>query len=409
MTLLSPTLLVLPALVSSQETPPVFPEDGSLYEMPAGKTTAVVPLRWVANQVRLDAMVNGRGPFQLILDTGMPAPGILLFRSERVDALRLGDTGGRAPLAGAGGSGQSYEAVVGSEVSLTLGELKLSKVSAMVLKERSGLPPSVDGIIGGALFFRFVVVLDVDRGRLELTEPKSWSPPADACVVPLHLVQGSAFVPVRIAVGSAEPIAAEVVVDLGAGHAVSLNTRASGALAPPAAAIDAPLGRGLSGVVNGRVGRVRRLEIGSFAFDQVIASFPVAEHRNPGGFDFRDGNLGAGILKRFKVGFDYASRRMVLEKGARFADPFEFDMSGIALDWRGDGTVSIRSVLPGSPAATAGVEPGDRLLEIDGRRLDDVGEDGIGRALRVDGAEVVLKVGRGVEALVKRVRLRRLV
>jgi len=409
MTLFSPTLCLLLAFALPEGPSRLDPGDGTVYVTPPGRSSTLVPFRFVANQVRLEATVNGRGPIHLILDTGMPAPGIVLFRGPRVDALGLGDAGARAPLTGAGGSGESREAVVSSPVSMTLGELAMSSVPAMVLPERSGMPPSIDGIIGGALFFRFVVRVDVDLSRLELFEPSGWSPAAGACVVPLDRVPGGVFVPVRVAVGAGEPIDAELVVDLGAGHAVSLNTRPTGALAPPAESIEAPLGRGLSGSVRGRIGRLRRLEIGSFSLENVVASFPVAEHRHPGGFDFRDGNLGAGILKRFNVTFDYASARMVLEKSRQFADPFEHDMSGLALEWRGDGTVSVRSVLAGSPAAEAGVQAGDRLLGIDGRAIDEVGEAGIGAALRRSGVEVALTLGRGADSFVKRVRLRRLV
>ena len=409
MTLSSPTLCVLLAFAVPEGAARLDPGDGTVYVTPPGRSSTLVPFRCVANQVRLEATVNGRGPIHLILDTGMPDPGIILFRGPRVDALGLGDAGTRERLSGAGGTGESREAVVSSPVSMTLGELAMSNVPAMVLPERSGMPPSLDGIIGGTLFFRYVVRVDMDLSRLELFEPSGWSPAAGVCVVPLHRVRGAVFVPVRVAVGPGEPIDAELVVDLGAGHAVALNARPTGALSPPAESIEAPLGRGLSGAVRGRIGRLLRFEIGSFAFENVVASFPVAEHRHPGGFDFRDGNLGVGILKRFNVTFDYASSRMVLEKSRQFDDPFEHDMSGLALEWREDGAVSVRSVLAGSPAAEAGVEAGDRLLGIDGRPIDEIGEGGLGGALRRSGAEVALTLGRGANTFVKRLRLRRLV
>lgn len=381
---------------------------GIVYELPA-RGRALVPFRFVRNQVRLAATLNGSGPFQLVLDTGMPTKNIMLFRSAAVDALGFADSAVRVSLAGAGGSGQERQAVVvNGGISVAVGELSMSAVQAIVLSDHAGLPPTVDGIIGGALFERFVVHLDMDHGRLELLEPSTWSPPPGACVLPLLRVPGATFIEVQVAVDDEAPVAAQVVIDLGASHALSLNRRADGTFAAPSRSIEAPLGRGLSGVVRGALGRVRRLGIGPFAFDEVVASFPVAEHQNPGGFDFRDGNLGAGILKRFNVTFDYRSDRIVLERGQRFDEPFEHDMSGLAFDYLEDGTVSVHAVLSGSPAAEAGVEPGDLLLGIDRRALDALGEDGVREALGVNGAEVELTLRRGTAVLEKRLRLRRL-
>ena len=63
---------------------------------------ARAPFKLLANQVRLDATIDGRGPFRSILDTGMPVPGIILFQSERVDAPHLADSGQRVGLSGGG-------------------------------------------------------------------------------------------------------------------------------------------------------------------------------------------------------------------------------------------------------------------------------------------------------------------
>jgi len=77
--------------------------------------------------------------------------------------------------------------------------------------------------------------------------------------------------------------------------------------------------------------------------------------------------------------------------------------------WQKDGSLAVEAVIEGSPAAESGVAVGDRLLEIDGRPLAAIGQDGVRARLRVDGAEVRLKLERGGETIEKRLRLRRLV
>src|SRR5260221_508931 len=187
-----------------------------------------IPFQFVDNQIRIDAVVAGAGPFHLILDTGMPIPGVLLFQSPRVDALGLADSGGRVRVAGAGGEGAGSPAKRATDVAIALGPLEIPKTSVLVIEEPTGFPPGIDGIVGGELFFHYVVRLDMDESRLELSPSGSWAPPKDACVVPLERVDGKIFVEMRVAVGADAAIPAQVVVDIGAGHALSLNTHADG-------------------------------------------------------------------------------------------------------------------------------------------------------------------------------------
>ena len=398
-------LTLLPIAAQDQH----HPHDATVYDIPESGRPARIPFQFVENEVRIEATVNGAGPFHIIVDTGMPIPGVLLFRNERVDALHLEGNGQHVRVAGAGGSGTTSEALMASGVSVATGELKMSKASALVIAKPDGFPPGVDGVIGAALFNHYAVRIDMDASRIELHDSAKWSPPDGACVIPLERDAGRVFVDVRTAVGSEEPVQARVVVDIGAGHALSLNTRDDGRFAPPANAIEAPLGRGVSGVVLGKLGRSRRVEIGSFSFDNVVTSFPVKTHQKPGGADFRDGNLGEEILKRFNLTFDYAGKRLMLEKAKSFGEPFEHEMAGMSLDWDKDGFVVVGNVLPQSPAAGASIEPGDRLISIDGRSVESLGENGLRKAFTVEGAELRLALKRGDQTIEKKLRLRRLV
>ncbi len=395
--------VVLPLLAP----PAQAPAKSSRRVLPAGQDRVSVPLEFKMNQVRLDAMVNGKGPFHLVLDTGMPIRGIILFSGERVDALKLGDSGQRAMIGGAGSEKGGQMAIVAPDVSVELGELKLPSMNAIVMPDRTGMPPGMDGIIGGELFFQFAVRIDLKESRLDLIEPSAFEPPSGAAIVPLDHRGGMVFVDVGVTVGDGEPQTAHVVVDIGAGHAISLNTRKDGAFAPPKDAVEAALGHGVSGAIRGQEGRVRRLEIGGVAFENVVASFPIDAHKNPGGMEFHDGNLGEEILRRFTVTFDYEHDRMVLERGDEIDQPFEGDMLGIGSTWTKDGAFVIDTVLDGSAAAAAGLQVGDEIVKVDGRTFAEIGEGGLRAILRVDGAEVVFTLKRGDETVEKRARLHR--
>lgn len=235
----------------------------------------------------------------------------------------------------------------------------------------------------------------------------AWTPPAGGASIPLWFVDRKAFVGARVGVEGGDPIPVDLAVDLGAGHALWLNQR-DARIRPPEHTIATTLGRGLSGDMHGEVGRVRRFELGPFAFDGVVTIFPRREHQRPGGGDFRDGFVGAEILTRFRVTFEYSRQRMVLEPGARFAESFDYDMSGLALDPQDRDRAAILAVVHGSPADQTGLRVGDLLVSVDGRALGSMTPDEVARALEREGKEVTLGIQRGPDRLEKRLRLRRL-
>lgn len=366
---------------------------------------ATIPIDISSNYIRLPLSIQGSPPFHLILDTGMPTRGVLLCPTPRVDSLGLAFQGGRA-IRGAGGTGAQLSARTARAEQISVGGHSIADVPVIVLPHNPGFPEDVDGVVGAELFERFAVRVDADRRRVELFDT-AWTPPAGSASIPIR-VDRKVFVDARVAVEDGDPVPVDLAVDLGAGHSLWLNQRDE-RIRPPAHAIATTLGRGLSGDLHGQIGRVRRFELGPFAFEDVTAIFPDREQQNPGGADFRDGFVGAEILTRFRVTFDYAHQRMVLEPGARIAEPFDHDMSGLALDPQSRDRAAILVVVHGSPADEAGLRVGDVLVAIDGRALGSMSPDEVGRALMRDGAEVALGIERGAERIEKRLRLRRLV
>ncbi len=95
-----------------------------------------------------------------------------------------------------------------------------------------------------------------------------------------------------------------------------------------------------------------------------LQDVPVAFHQEnvKGAFDTKRlaGNLGAGILNRFRVLFDYAHDCLWLEPGPEFGAPLPRDRAGLNLE-REDDVLVVRFVAPGSPAAAAGWREGERV------------------------------------------------
>jgi hypothetical protein len=368
---------------------------------------ARVPIVFARTQVRVPVSVNGSAPFVLILDTGMPTRGVILRQTERVDALGLDFPDGES-LSG-GGSGPAVAARVANGARIEVGDYAISDVPVIVLPAEVPLPRDTDGVIGAELFEKFAVRVDVDAERIDLFDSVNFQPAGKGTSVPLRFREGKAFVDARVTVQSGPPVTADLAIDLGAGHALWLNHGSNNQFAPPPGSIETTLGRGLSGDIRGSIGRVGRIELGNFAFENVVTLFPVKEHQHPGGVDFRDGFVGAELLTRFVVTFDYPAKRMILQRGARFSAPFEYDMTGMVLDPEGLDRRRVDAVLEGSPAQKAGVEAGDVLIAVDGETLVALGPDGLRRVLQREGAEIRVTLQRGSKTIEKQFRLRRLV
>lgn len=366
-----------------------------------------IPFKLMNNHLILSLRINGSAPLATVLDTGMPTPGLVLFEGPRTRPVEIAfEPGLKALVKGAGGDSGGIEARIASAESITLAGLSIEGARVIVLPEQEGFGGYHDAIIGYSLFSRFVVELDYDQKVLRLYEPDSFRAPDGATIVPLEIRGGMPFVSARLTLPEQEPFEVEVVVDLGASHAISLNSGWSELVRVPSERVHAILGHGLSGPVEGDVARLTALELGDARLEDVVASFPVDEHQHPGGMNSRAGNLGSDVLRRFTTTFDYSRKQMILVPNESFDEPFEWDRSGLRL--AAGRILEVEGVVTGSPGEEVGVRVGDVLVRIDGKSVspEDLGE--VRQRLMGDG-EVKLTFERNGETLEKTLSLRRLI
>jgi C-terminal processing protease CtpA/Prc len=101
---------------------------------------------------------------------------------------------------------------------------------------------------------------------------------------------------------------------------------------------------------------------------------------------------------------------MILEPYEETAPPFEFDMSGmfLASDAPGYAKIRILSANPKTPAAEAGLQTGDEIVSIDGRKTPRLTLDEA-RALLREPVARRLEIRRGDQLIKVRLEARRLV
>jgi len=379
------------------------------YTIAAGANEVGIPFELVSNHIVIPVSVNRSEPFRVILDTGMPTGGIFLYGTERVQALDLpyGET--RIQIGGAGGDGKPRSARMAGGVTLHVGGLELRDSNVIVSPPVEHFVADHDGVIGAVLFENFIVHINYETMRIRLSEPEGFVPPPGASEIPLTIRGRKPMVKAAVSINQGPPVPVEMVVDLGASHAISLRTDRDNGLAPPPDALDTVIGRGLIGRVTGQLARLDSLQLGDQVLHNVLVTFPEERYMAILSGNSRDGNLGNGTMKHFHVTFEYGKQRMFLEPNDSFKEPFEYDMSGIRLREDRDRPFWIEELLPDSPGLDAGLQVDDILVDINGRPAEEMGLGEIKELFRQEGEEVDLVLLRGDKRIVVKIKLRRLV
>jgi C-terminal processing protease CtpA/Prc len=123
------------------------------------------------------------------------------------------------------------------------------------------------------------------------------------------------------------------------------------------------------------------------------------------------GVIGAEILPRFKLIFDYPRGRMIIEPNGTFRAPYEFDMSGLFITSEGGSSKAFKvySIIKGSPATEAGIR-GDVIDAIDERPASKFTLDQVRQLFKeAEGKEHSLSIRGDGKLHTAKLRLRRLI
>lgn len=315
--------------------------------------------RWIY----LRGRVNGRET-DLLLDSGA---GMTVLDRDFAKSAGLESSGAVA----ARGTGGVAEAGMVEGVSLELGELRMGPMAAAVIDlseiaQKSGR--AMPMILGKELFHAVVVDVDYPGKRIRFHDPARFRYDGPGRSTDL-LAGEDGHKSVRLQMEGGEPVV--VGLDTGQGGALTV-------FGPYADERGFLAGRALSEAKSGGVGGFRITKTGTLRSVTLagfeIPNVPVTFHTEnvKGAFDTRRqaGNLGAGLLSRFRVLFDYENARLWLEPGPApgFTAPLPRDRTGLQFEIDGAELVVV-FVAPGSPAKESGWVEGERVRAVDGERV----------------------------------------
>lgn len=378
---------------------------------------ARIPFQLQANLILVPVRLNNSDTLWFVLDTGVSTT---ILTDSKIPAARHLMPIRRVKIAGAG-EGQGLSASVALGSTLKMGDMVAYNQTIVVLDEDAlalseyvGVP--VHGIFGYEVFNNFVVTIDFNHRELILTRPGYYRyRRSKGEKYPITIEDTKPYMSGVALVTQDRTVLLRLLIDTGAGHALSLEVNSRNEIRPPEKVIRAQLGRGLSGVINGNLGRLEKVRIGTIELSNILASFPdsttyglsVAQRVN------RQGNIGCELLRRFKVTFNYAEQYMVLKPiRSRLRETFEHNMSGMELIAKGVDfhQFIIDRVLDGSPADLAGLQQGDELVSINSQLSRTLSISDIYKVLqRGDGREIVLAVRREGHLFVTSFALKRVI
>lgn len=395
---------------------PIFDERFG-FQLTKRRKITRIPFEFQGNLIIVPVKVNNSDTLRFILDTGVSS---ILITDPQIAKLQRMKFVRNVKISGAG-QGTDIEAGIVLDNTITMGDMIGYRQNLVVLKEdilklSEFVGSPIHGIIGYEIFNRFTVTIDFSTNQLILENPEHYKyKPSKGERFPITIEENKPYLSTIELINEKQNLPLKVILDTGAGHAISLDANRNNRITMPEKVVKAQLGRGLSGIINGSLGRISTLRLGKFEMKNLVASFPDSSSYRIKGMELieRQGNIGCEFLRRFKVTFNYRDQYIVLKPiNRRMKEPFEHNMSGIELMAKGNDyhEYMIDRVIENSPADDAGLLQGDQVMFINNKSSKDISISEIYKLFQKgEGKNVNLIMNREGKLFFATINLRRLI
>jgi Aspartyl protease/PDZ domain len=331
-----------------------------------GQMSTSVPIDLVDNHVYLDVMLNGKGPYHMIFDTG---------GANIIDPAVAKEIGafGKGSVQGSGVGAQTESFSFANVDTLQVGDAMLRKQLFAVVPVRAGFGVSggrpVDGLIGWEVLARYITTFDYAGKRVSLMLPAAAQGPAGSHVVPFVFNSTQPQIPCGV-----DGIPSQCTIDTGARDTMTFYApylAQHPQVRPATVTANGVTGFGVGGPSLGQLGRLQSLTIGDLTMNELIADYSSST-RGAFASPFVAANLGGNLLRRFTVTFDYDRQTMALVPNAAFTERDTYERSGLFVVNAG-GKMTVVDARPGTPAADAGIVKGDVITSVNGQPAAAIG------------------------------------
>ncbi|MGV6844509.1 MAG: PDZ domain-containing protein [Lutibacter sp.] len=358
----------------------------------------------IGNLIVLPIEVNG-SKLNFILDSGVGTT--VLFNIYPKDSVLLNNQ--KAVKLKGLGSEEPVDAILSENNIFRINNVvsanqKLYVIFNDFFNLSSKLGITIHGIIGYNLLKNFVVKINYATHKITFIKSESFKGCAKCEKLAINFFKKKPYINAKVQLTIKNNIVTPVklLVDSGGSDALWLFENTHKNIVEPTNFFNDYLGEGLSGSVFGKRSKIETLFLGNYSIRKPTVSYPDSlsiVHALQ--YKARNGSLGASILKRFTVYFNYPNKQLLLRKNSLYKEPFRYNMSGIELVHNGKMLVKesklsdfkikntgeassntvisfnyrytfkpsykVDRVIKDSPADQAGVLPGDILIKVNGK------------------------------------------
>jgi len=374
------------------------------------KKKVVIPFKFIDNLIIIPIEVNGT-VLNFLLDTGVEET--ILFSLEENEQIVFSNVD-KVMFRGIG-TNDPFEGLKSSKNKLSInGFNDLDHTIYIVLDQninissKVGIP--VNGIIGYHFFKNHSIDINYNKRKIVVyNDITSISKKLNKKYqkVPVTIEDNKPYIKTLVQMENVpESFEAKLLIDIGNSDALWLFNEKDKRIKVSEKNFDDYLGLGFSGTVYGKRGRIKKLQIDTFIFENPIVAMPDSiATKDMTMVENRVGSIGSEIMKRFSIVYDYSNAMIYLKKNDNFKLQFNYNMSGLEIQHQGlewvkqsyeqnasssshyfdtSGTDSnwtknlkykfelkpsycVLSVRKDSPADLAGIKNGDEIKTINGR------------------------------------------
>jgi len=335
-----------------------------------GKKEIEIPFNLRQGLMIVDVKLNNILPLKFIFDTG--AENTILFHREYSDIMGF-EYSSRVRVIGADLQEELY-ALITRKIKLGIPmvttvtrDLLILEKDVYLLQEKLGF--EVDGLLGGSFFKSMVVNIDFKKKIIKITHPKRFRPKSDFVEFDIKIRNNKPYLDGNVSVEEGRKVKAKLLLDTGASIPFLLHSNTDSLLKMPDFVLNGNIGHGMGGALQGFIGKIHSLDLGSLHFENLITSFQdvqdstvIIDKKNI----IRNGLIGNDLLSRFEVSIDYLMGKLYLKPNKNYNKEFQFDKSGLTIYAFGHNLKQfiVKQVVPNSPADRAGVKEGDLITRL---------------------------------------------
>ena len=324
------------------------------------RQSTTVPFKLINNHMYIEVKLNGHGPYEMLFDTG-GSNAIVPTLAHRLGLKLEGAFQSR-------GTGDATLDVAATSVDrVQIGDAFLDRQTfASAPLEAFGNVEGVPfmGIVGYEIFKRFVVRTDYEAQQVTLIEPQGFVYHGSGKRVSFQLKDTIPIVP-----GDIDGIPGIFQLDTGSRTTLDLMSPfvvKNNLVARYDAKLQAVNGWGVGGSERAWIVRAHHFTFGGVTIDEPVVGLSQSAVGS-GAEAYTAGNVGAGVLKKFDIVWDYPRNEIYFTPNRHYAEEDVYNRAGLWANLGGDG-FDVIDVFAGSPAAESGLQKGDRIVAVDGRQ-----------------------------------------